>query len=100
MSEKAFLKNWYTGLAIAAGIVTAVAALLLAIIGVARGILNNASRALDTANQIVTNTKPIWQIEKTNSAANQLLDGARSIEHHATSIADALDPPPTNQAGS
>lgn len=92
MSEREFLKAWYVGLTIAAGVVTAVAALLLTIIGVARKILQNATRALDTANDIVTNTKPIWNLEKTNGTTLQLLDGARAIEQHATEVADALDP--------
>ena len=93
MSEKQFLRRWYTGVAVAAGIVAAVAALLLAIIGTARGILNNARRALDVANQIVPNTRPIWELERTNSVAVQLLEGAEAIEQHATEVADALEAP-------
>lgn len=95
MSEKDFLKSWYTGLAIATGVVVAVAALLLTIIGVARSILHNGTRALDVANEIVTNTSPIWQLDQTNGAASYLLEGAQAIEQHATELADALDGRPS-----
>ncbi len=91
MSEREFLKSWYTGLAIAMGVVAAVAALLLTIIGVARSILHNGTRALDLANEIVTNTRPIWDLDQTNGAASQLLEGAQAIERHATELADTLD---------
>ena len=93
MSEQQFLRRWYTGLAVAGGVVAAVAGLLLAIIGTARGILTNARRALELANEIVANTRPIWQLEQTNAVAVELLEGARAIERHATDVADALDPP-------
>ena len=95
MSEKQFLRYWYTGVAVAVAVVAAVAALLLAIIGTARSILGHAERALEIANEIVTNTQPIWDLEKTNSVADQLLEGAKAIEEHATEVADALDAPVT-----
>ena len=95
MSEKEFLRYWYTGVAVAAAVVAAVAALLLAIIGTARSILSNARRALEIANEIVANTRPIWELERTNAVAVQLLDGARAIEDHATEMADALETPVT-----
>ncbi|HEV2108047.1 MAG TPA: hypothetical protein VGR16_07275 [Thermomicrobiales bacterium] len=90
MSEKEFLKAWYTGLAVATGVVVAVAALLVTIIGVARGILRNGTRALDVANEIVTNTRPTWDLDQTNGTASLLLEGAQAIEQHATELADAL----------
>jgi hypothetical protein len=94
MGEKQFFRNWYRGVAAAAAIVAAVAALLLVIIGTARGILANAQRALGIANEIVANTRPIWELERTNAVAAQLREGARAIEGHATEVADALAPPP------
>ena len=93
MSEQRFLRNWYTGVAVAAAVVVAVAGLLLAIIGTARRILGHAGRALEVANEIVANTRPIWELERTNSVAVELLEGARAIERHATELADALDAP-------
>lgn len=93
MSEKQFLRYWYTGLAIGAGIVAAVAALLLAIIGTARSILHNATRALELANEIVANTRAIWALDTTNAVAAQLREGAEAIEAHAGDVADALETP-------
>ena len=93
MSEKQFLRYWYTSVTVAVAVVAAVAALLLAIIGTARSILGHAERALEIANEIVANTRPIWELEKTNSVAVQLLEGVEAIEKHATEVADALDAP-------
>ena len=99
MSEQQFVRRWYAGLAVAVTIVAAVAALLLAIIGTARSILRHAERALEVANEIVANTRPIWELEKTNSVAVELLEGARAIEQHSTEVADALDAPVTAGGG-
>ena len=93
MSEQQFRRRWYTGLAVAASVVVAVAGLLLAIIGTARRILGHAGRALEVANEIVANTRPIWEIERTNNVAVELLAGAQAIERHATEVADALEAP-------
>ena len=95
MSDKQFLRRWYTGLGVAVGVVVAVAALLLAIISTARRILHHAGRALEVANEIVATTRPIWELDRTNSVAVELLEGAKAIEVHATEVADALDPPVT-----
>jgi len=93
MTKKEFLRNWYSGMGIAALIVAVVAALLLLIIKTARDILGNATHALGVANEIVANTQPIWELDTTNAVAAQLLTGAKAIEKHATQIADALEAP-------
>ena len=94
MSQKRFLTYWYASAATVAVIVAVVAALLLAIIATAQSILANAERALALAHEIVRNTLSIWDLEKTNKVTDQLKDGARAIEQHATQVADALAPPP------
>ncbi|CAA9287733.1 MAG: hypothetical protein AVDCRST_MAG26-3860 [uncultured Chloroflexia bacterium] len=93
MSEYQFLRYWRTGVAIGAGVVAAVAALLLVIIGTARSILHNATRALELANEIVANTRAIWALDTTNAVAVELLDGAEAIATHAGEVADALETP-------
>lgn len=93
MTEKQFLRRWYTSLTAGVAIVAAVAGLLVAIIGTARSILHHAGRALAIANEIVANTRPIWDLETTNRVAVQLLDGATAIAGHAAEVADLLDPP-------
>ena len=100
MSEEQFVRRWYTGLSIAAAIVAAVAVLLLAIIGTARSILHNATRALEIANEIVATTRSIWELETTNAVAAQLLEGAEAIQEHATDVADALETPQPAQPAS
>ena len=84
---------WFIGLGVGGAVVAVVAALVLTLIGTARSILRNAERALDAANKIVENTRPIWELERTNSAAAQLLEEVQSIERHATQVADALEAP-------
>lgn len=95
MSEKQFVRYWYTGAGIIVGIVAAVAGLLLAIIATARSILDNAKRALSVAEQIIKNTSPVWDLQTTNEVAGQLLEGAKAIEKHAAKIADTLETPPS-----
>lgn len=93
MRDKRIVSYWYIGWGIAAGVVAAVAALLLAIIGTAQLILRNAQRALAVANEIVANTRPIWDLEQTNAVATQLLQEAEAIERDATEVADSLEAP-------
>lgn len=93
MTNNKFVRNWYLGMGLAGVVVAVVAALLLAIISTARSILRNATHALNVAEGIVVSTEPIWQLDLTNAVAAQLLDNARSIEEHATQIADVLEAP-------
>ena len=93
MTKKQFLRYWYTGMAIAAAVIGVVATLLLAIIATARSILSNAQRALNLANEIVNTTRPIWQLEQTNTTAHQLVKEAQAIEQHAAQVADTLEEP-------
>lgn len=93
MTGKQLVRRWNISFAIGAGIVAAVAALLLVIIGTARSILGHAQRALAVANEIVANTRPIWELEKTNAVAAELLAGAEAIRSDAAAVADALETP-------
>ncbi len=95
MTRKQFLNYWYTGMGIAAAVVAVVAVLVLTIIATAQSILSHAKHALNAANEIVTTTRPIWQLEHTNAAAAQLLTEAQAIERHSTQVADTLEKPRT-----
>ena len=99
MSEKDFHRYWFAGGFFATAVVAVVATLVLAIIGTARSILANAGRALGLANEIVTTTAPIWELDKTNAVAGQLLEGAQAIRQHATQVADAPAGPAPDTAG-
>ncbi len=91
MDKKRFLTYWLSGMGIGSAVVAIVAALVLSIIMTARSILSHATHALNAANEIVTTTHPIWELERTNEVASQLLIEAQAIEHHATQVADTLE---------
>ncbi len=91
MTANKFVSQWKAGAALVGGVVVAVAALLLGIIATARSISSHAQRALRVAQEIVDNTQPIWKLEDTNDVAQDLLERARSIEQHATHVADQLE---------
>lgn len=93
MGDRSFLEWWRTGIVLAAGVIAAVAALLVTIIVTARSILHTAERAIAVANEIVENTRPIWALDTTNRVVAEIKDGAESIARHAGEIADALDVP-------
>ena len=97
MTRKQFLNYWYAGMGIAAAVVAVVAVLVLTIIATAQSILSLAKHALKTADEIVTTTQPIWELEHTNATADQLLTEAQAIEQHATLVADTLEKPRTAQ---
>ena len=83
--------NWWTlWLGVAGVIVVAAAALLIAIIMLARQIGALAATGLAVVEQIEQNTKPIWQLNATNHVAVELLGGAQAIEGNAVAIAGAL----------
>lgn len=94
MSRKKVLRYWYIGTAVAGVVVAAVAGLLLAIIVTARGIRANAIRIHGLAQDIVTNTRPIWRLADTDSLSGQLLLGSRAIAQHAADVADGLEGKP------
>jgi hypothetical protein len=81
---------WYLWLGVAGVIVVAAAALLIAIIMLARQIGALAATGLAVVEQIEQNTKPIWQLNATNHVAVELLGGAQAIEGNAVAIAGAL----------
>ncbi len=90
MSASEFVSKWKASAALVGGVVVAVAALLLAIIATARSISSHAQQALAVAQEIVDNTQAIWKLEDTNAVTEDLLQRARSIEQHATHVAEQL----------
>ena len=90
MSSAEIYYWWYVWLGIGAVIVIAAAALLIAIIVLARSIAALAVSALAVVAEIEQNTKPIWQLNATNRVARDLLVGAKAIESNASAIVGAL----------
>ncbi len=91
MNDSDLYFYWYVGLGITALVVVIVAVLLIWILVLARRIAANAGRALAAAEEIRTNTLPIWQLQATNVVGTQLLDSAQSIKKHAVLAADILE---------
>jgi hypothetical protein len=77
---------WWLTLAIAAVVIVVVAALLIAIVVAANRIDRHASDIWIAGKDIATNTIQIWQLQKTNAAAEQILQTAQGIAAGAGSI--------------
>ena len=90
MSAQEIYHWWFVWLGIGALVVVAAAALLIAIIVLARQIATLAEKALAVVREIEQNTKPIWQLNATNKVARDMLGGAKAIENNASAIVGAL----------
>ena len=77
---------WWMTLGIAAVIILVVAALLIAIVVAANRIDRHAEAIWAAGKDIATNTIQIWQLQKTNATAGQILEVAQSIAAGAGSI--------------
>ena len=84
---------WYWSLAVAGIVVLLAAALLIAIILVARSILGHAQQALEAAEHIAEDTKVIWALAESNRVAGEILSTAESIEANGARIVQALHEP-------
>lgn len=82
--------TWSLWLGVAVVVVALAAALLIAIIVTARGILAEAVRARAAAEAIRVNTLPIWALQTSNEVAADLLTTVQSIETHGGALAAAL----------
>ncbi|HET9051515.1 MAG TPA: hypothetical protein VFO60_07405 [Candidatus Dormibacteraeota bacterium] len=85
------MTRWSVGMVAAGVVVLVVAALLLAIIGEARGILRAARRSLSAVKAIRGNVEPIWELQTTNDVAGKLVTGAQSIEAKTKLLADSVE---------
>jgi hypothetical protein len=90
MTDADLWEAWRIWLGVAVVVVALAAALLIAIIITARGILREAVRALAAAEAIRVNTLPIWQLQTSNEVAADLLATVQSIEAHGGALATAL----------
>jgi len=90
MTDADLWSAWALWLGVAVVVVALAAALLIAIIVTARGILAEALRAKAAAESIRVNTLPIWELQTSNEVAAELLATVRSIESHGGALAAAL----------
>ena len=91
---------WWLTLAIAAVVILVVAVLLIGIVMAANRVDRHAADIWIAGKDIATNTIQIWQLQKTNAVASQILEtaqgiaaGAGSIDGHLVSLYAALTPP-------
>lgn len=94
MPEADFYAYWKLGYLLGAVVVAAVAALLIAILLVARNILHLAGAALGIAGTIEERTRPIWSLGEANDLVANIVATVRRIEDEARAIADRLVPGP------
>ncbi|MDA8394780.1 MAG: hypothetical protein ACYCX9_12325 [Candidatus Dormibacteria bacterium] len=83
--------DWLIGLICALVVVLVVAALLLAIDGAARGILNAAGASLGAVERIRQSTVTLFDLTTTNEVAAGILSAAGGIARDATVLAGALE---------
>ncbi len=77
---------WWMTLALAGVVILVVAALLIAIVVAANRIDRHAAAIWGAGKEIATNTVQIWQLQKTNATAGQILSVAGTIAAGAASI--------------
>jgi hypothetical protein len=99
ISDSRLYTVWAIVLVIAAVIILVVALLLTLIWLATCSIERYALRSLAAAQQIVDNTKPIWELQETNRVAGLLLEEAQQIARVGTALADAIGgtPGPDNR---
>ncbi len=93
MSDAELLSRWTLILVIAAVVVLIAAGLLITVLVLARRIEAAADRCLVAVQKIAQNTAPIWELEKTSTAAWEIRELAGSIRRHVEEIAEALQAP-------
>jgi hypothetical protein len=77
---------WWLTLGIAVLVIVVVAVLLIAIAVAAHRIDRHATAIWAAGKDIANNTVQIWQLQKTNAVAGQILEVAQSIAAGAGSI--------------
>ena len=90
MSDADLWAAWRLWLGVAVVVGALAAALLVASIVTARGILTEAVRARTAAEAIRVHTLPIWQLQTSNEVAAELLTRVQSIESHGGALAATL----------
>ena len=90
MTDAELWAQWRLWMGLAVVIVLVAAVLLILIWRTARGIMTEALRALAAAQQIKTNTDPIWALATTNEVAGTMLATVQHIEKNGGALASAL----------
>ena len=91
MSDAELWASWRMWMVVATVVVLLAAGLLITILITARGILNEAVRALNAVETIRKNTQPIWELQTTNEVAERILKTVEAIETKGGALVRALD---------
>lgn len=83
MTDAELWAAWRLWMLVAAAVVVIAAALLVTIWLLARRIVADAGRILVAAEAIRQRTAPIWELQTTNDAAEQILAAVKSVEARA-----------------
>jgi hypothetical protein len=83
---------WTLGFALGTVVVLIVAALLIAILLVARNIERLAGQALAVAGEIEAATRPVWALGDANDLVEEIATAVRSIDAQVTALANHLAP--------
>ena len=90
MTDTDLWNAWLLWMGVATVVVLIAAGLLIVILVTARGILAEALRALNAAEEIRKNTTVIWQLQTTNEVAADILTTVRDIESKGGALAESL----------
>jgi hypothetical protein len=90
---------WWLTLALAVVVILVVAVLLIAIVVAANRIDKHVEAIWGAGKDIAANTVQIWQLQKTNATAGQILGVAQTIAAGAGSIDGRLERLPAALAG-
>lgn len=90
MTDAQLWSAWQLWMGVATIVILIVASLLIIIWVTARTILKDAGRALNAVEAIRAQTQPIWALEQTNLAAEDILSAVQAIEAKGALLARAL----------
>ena len=97
MSNSDLYTIWGVSLAITTVVIVLAVILLVVIWRTAVAILEDATQALDAVEHIADDTGVIWQLDRTNQVAAEILDAATSIEERGGRIVAALHQEPVEE---
>lgn len=85
------MSQWMLGFVLGGVVVLVVAAILIAILVVARKIEKLAATLLEVAGGIESGTQPIWALGTANDTMENIVYTVRSVDRHVNGIADTLE---------
>ena len=99
MLDLTIAQFWWLVLAIGVVVILVVALLLMLIVQAANRIDRHAAEIWSVGKNIAANTVQIWQLQKTNETAGEILRTAQTIATVAESIDGRLERLPAALAG-